>query len=484
MEETRSLRDKTARGFLWGGINNGTVQVLGALFGIVMLRLLTPADYGKVAMLMVFSNLAATIQESGFTAALCNRRPTHRDYNAVFWFNIFCSALLYGVLWCLAPFIARFYGDPVLLPLSRYLFLGFFISSWGTVQRAWLFIHLKNKQTCIIAITALLVSGLVGMGMAWAGMAYWGLATQNILFVLVVALMNWYYSPWRPTLHIDLRPAWQMFGFSSRLLVASILNQLSSNAFGILLGKFYGDVQAGFYSNARKWNDMCSGTIGGMLTGVAQPVLSQVVDNRERYCQVFRKMLRFVSFISFPALLGMGLVSREFLLIVAGGKWESSARLLTMLSLYGAIFPLLTLYSQLTISQGRSRINVWCTSALSALILSGLVALHSFGIYVMVTYFIAINMAWLFVWQYFAGRLVGLRLHQALSDVLPFALLAAASMTATWFVTLPITHVWVLLLAKVVVAAGLYLGILWVVRAAILRESIHYLLGMRKPATP
>ena len=170
MEETRSLRDKTARGFLWGGINNGTVQVLGALFGIVMLRLLTPADYGKVAMLMVFSNLAATIQESGFTAALCNRRPTHRDYNAVFWFNIFCSALLYGVLWCLAPLIARFYGDPVLLPLSRYLFLGFFISSWGTVQRAWLFIHLKNKQTCIIAITALLVSGLVGW--AWHGPAW------------------------------------------------------------------------------------------------------------------------------------------------------------------------------------------------------------------------------------------------------------------------------------------------------------------------
>ena len=480
MEDTRSLRDKTARGFLWGGINNGTVQLLGALFGIVMLRLLTPADYGKIAMLMVFSNLAATIQESGFTAALCNCKPTHRDYNAVFWFNIICSALLYGLLWCMAPLIARFYGDPDLVALSRYLFLGFFISSWGTVQRAWLFIHLRNKQTCIIAIVSLLVSGLVGMGMAWAGWSYWGLATQNILFILVVALMNWYYSPWRPTFHIDLRPAWKMFGFSSRLLLASIVNQLSSNAFGVLLGKFYGDVQAGIYSNARKWDDMCSGTINGMLTGVAQPVLSQVADDRARYCQVFRKMLRFVSFVSFPALLGMGLISREFLLIVVGEKWEASARLLTMLSLYGAIFPLLTLYGQLTISQGRSRINMWCTSALSALNLGGLVALHPYGIDVMVVYFIAINVAWLFVWQYFAGRLVGLRLLHALSDVLPFALLAAASMVVTWFVTRPITHLFALLVVRIVVAASLYLGTLWLLRAAILRESIHYLMGMRK----
>lgn len=476
-----TLKEKAARGFLWGGLNNGTVQLLGALFGVVMLRLLTPADYGKISMLMVFSTIAATIQESGFTAALCNlRQPTHRDYNAVFWFNILCSALLYVLLWCLAPAIARFYGDPDLVPLSRYLFLGFFVSSWGTVQRAWLFIHLRNKQTCIIAITSLVVSGTAGMAMAWNGMAYWGLATQNILFILTVALMNWYYSPWRPTFHIDLRPAWRMFGFSSRLLLASIINQLSSNAFGILLGKFYGDIQAGVYSNARKWDDMCAGTINGMLTGVAQPVLSQVRDNPAHYRQVFRKMLRFVSFVSFPSLLGMGLIAREFLLVVAGPKWEASAQLLTMLSLYGAIFPLLTLYSQMAVSQGRSRINVWCTALLSTLILGGLVALRTQGIRVMVAYFIAVNALWLLVWQYFAWRLIRLRLWHALKDVLPFAMLAAASMIVTALVTRPISNLFLLLLAKVVLAATLYLGTLWLLGARILRDSLHYLMPHRR----
>lgn len=471
------LKEKAARGFLWGGLNNGAVQVLGALFGIFLLRLLSPSDYGKIAMLTVFANLASTLQESGFMAALCNlKNPTHRDYNAVFWFNIMMGGSLYLLLYLCAPLIADFYHDADLLWLSRYMFLGFFITSFGTVQRAWLFRNMMNKQTCIIAIVSLVVSNVVGILMAWLGYAFWGLATQSLLFVSCMVLMNWYYSPWRPSLHIDLRPAWQMFGFSSRLLLTNVVNTLSSNAFSFLLGKFYGAHSAGVYGNARKWDDMCSSSINGMLTGVAQPVMAQVRDNRERSRQVFRKMLRFVSFVSFPCMFGIGLISREFLLIFTGPKWEESAYLLSLLSIYGAVFPLLTLYGQMVISQGRSNINMYSTMALSSLILLGLVLLHSYGLYVMVFYFIGINVAWLFVWQYFAYRLIGLRLWEALSDVLPFLLLSAACMTLTWWITRPIESLWLLLLVKVVLAAVFYVTAIWISGARIMRESVDYLL--------
>lgn len=410
-------------------------------------------------------------------AALCNlKNPTHRDYNAVFWFNIMMGGSLYVLLYLCAPLIADFYHDADLLWLSRYMFLGFFITSFGTVQRAWLFRNMMNKQTCIIAIVSLVVSNVVGILMAWLGYAFWGLATQSLLFVSCMVLMNWYYSPWRPSLHIDLRPAWQMFGFSSRLLLTNVVNTLSSNAFSFLLGKFYGAHSAGVYGNARKWDDMCSSSINGMLTGVAQPVMAQVRDNRERSRQVFRKMLRFVSFVSFPCMFGIGLISREFLLIFTGPKWEESAYLLSLLSIYGAVFPLLTLYGQMVISQGRSNINMYSTMALSSLILLGLVLLHSYGLYVMVFYFIGINVAWLFVWQYFAYRLIGLRLWEALSDVLPFLLLSAACMALTWWITRPIESLWLLLLAKVVLAAVFYVTAIWISGARIMRESVDYLL--------
>ena len=476
-----SLREKAARGFLWGGLNNGLVQIIGALFGIVILRHLAPDDYGKISMLMVFPALASILQESGFTAALCNlKEPTHRDYNAVFWFNIGVSALLYGALFFCAPLIARFYNDPSLLPLSRYLFLGFFISSWGTVQRAYLFIHLMNKESCIIALTSLVLSNTVGLLMVLAGFSYWGLATQNILFILIVAVMNWWYSPWRPTLQIDMAPVRKMFGFSSKLLFTNIINTLSSQAFSFLLGKFYGDYTAGIYGNARKWDDMCANTINGMVTGVALPVLSKVRDERERYRQVFRKMLRFVSFVSFPCMLGMGFVAREFLLVVVGPKWEASAELLSMFSVYGAIFPLMTLYGQMVIGQGKSQINMWCTIGLSSLILIGLWALHPFGVHTMVVYFIALNALWLLVWQFFALRLIRLSFWHAFCDVAPFLLLSLGSMAVAWTATRAIENIYLLLAGKIAVTVLCYVGILWILRARILRESIDYFLHKRK----
>ena len=476
-----SLREKAARGFLWGGLNNGLVQIIGALFGIVILRHLAPDDYGKISMLIVFPALASILQESGFTAALCNlKEPTHRDYNAVFWFNIGVSALLYGALFFCAPLIARFYNDPSLLPLSRYLFLGFFISSWGTVQRAYLFIHLMNKESCIIALTSLVLSNTVGLLMILAGFSYWGLATQNILFILIVAVMNWWYSPWRPTLQIDMAPVRKMFGFSSKLLFTNIINTLSSQAFSFLLGKFYGDYTAGIYGNARKWDDMCANTINGMVTGVALPVLSKVRDERERYRQVFRKMLRFVSFVSFPCMLGMGFVAREFLLVVVGPKWEASAELLSMFSVYGAIFPLMTLYGQMVIGQGKSQINMWCTIGLSSLILIGLWALHPFGVHTMVVYFIALNALWLLVWQFFALRLIRLSFWHAFCDVAPFLLLSLGSMAVAWTATRAIENIYLLLAGKIAITALCYVGILWILRARILRESIDYFLHKQK----
>lgn len=199
--EQKSLKERAAGGMLWGGLSNGLMQLIGAVFGLVLLRYLTPQDYGKVAMLNIFAALASALQESGFIAALCNRRePTHEEYNSVFWFNLLVSGSLYVILWFCAPLIADFYGDPDLVPLARVLFLGFLFSGLGTVQRAYLFGHLMVRQASICSLTAMLLSGIVGIVMAVKGFASWAIVTQAVCFVLVTQVMNWFFSPWRPTL--------------------------------------------------------------------------------------------------------------------------------------------------------------------------------------------------------------------------------------------------------------------------------------------
>lgn len=465
---------------MWGGLSNGLMQVLGAVFGFIMLMKLDPGDYGKIAVLLVYSNIASNLQESGFISALCNKKePKHEEYNAVFWFNIIVSVCIYAVLFFASPLIARFNHDEALIPLARFLFLGFLISAFGTVQRAYLFGHMMVKQKSLIEIVALVVSNIVGLVMIFNGKAYWGLATQSVLFVVVVMVLDWWVSPWRPTLKIDLRPAWKMFGFSSKLLVTNLFSQFNSQAFSVLLGHYYNDVVVGQYSNARKWNDMASNTINGMVTGVAQPVLTQVRDDDARYRTVFRKMLRFVSFVSFPCMLGLGLVAHEFVLMI-DKKWEDSALLLSMLCVYGAFVPITTLYSNLAISRGKSGINMFCTIALCVLVWIGLVACRSYGIHAMVTYFIAINLLWLFVWHWFAWKLIRLPLLDVLKDVLPFLLLAVGVMAATWFVAHSIENIFLSFFVKVITAVILYLGLTFLSGAKIMRESIDYLIKKKK----
>lgn len=476
--EKDTLKRKAARGMLWGGISNGAMQVTGALFGLVLMNLLTPADYGKVAMLGIFAALASAIQESGFTAALCNRRqPTHEEYNAVFWFNILVSVSLYAALWFLAPLIARFYRDDDLTALARYLFLGFLLSGIGTVQRAYLFGHLMVKQTNICSLTAMLVSSIIGVGMACRGFAYWGIVTQAVTYVLVVQVMSWHFSPWRPSLHVDLRPALRMFGFSSRLMLTNAFNIFNNHAFSVLLGKCFDSHVAGVYTTARKWDDMASGTINGMLTGVAQPTLAQVGGDTARYVHVFRKMLRFVSFVSFPVMLGLGMVAREFIVLAGGEKWAESGDMLAILCVHGAFVPLATLYSNLTISRGRSDVNMACTVGQCLAVWAGLLALYPYGLTCMTVYFVALSVAWLAVWQWWARRLIGLRWADAARDTVPFLAFSVAVMAVTWRLTQGIGAPAPLLACRVALAAALYAGAMWLSGARIMRESVGYVFG-------
>jgi O-antigen/teichoic acid export membrane protein len=481
--EEKTLKERTARGLLWGGLSNGAMQLLGALFGLALMRLLTPADWGKVYMLNIFAALASTLQESGFIAALCNKKePTDKEYNAVFWFNMIVSGSLYILLWFLAPLIAVFYGDPELTGLARFLFLGFLLSGLGTVQRAYLFGHLMVRETSICGITAMFLSGSIGVVLAWLGCAHWGIVAQSVSFVFFVQMMNWYYSRWRPSLNIDLRPAWQMFHFSSKLLLTNIFNIFNNHAFSVLLGKCFGNQQAGIYGTARKWDDMAAGTINGMLTSVAQPTLAHVADDMGRYMQVFRKMMRFIAFVSFPALLGLGMIAKEFILIAGGEKWIESANILALLCIHGAFLPITTLYSNLTISRGYSGVNMACTIGQCLAVWAGLITLYlnGYGMIPMVIFFILLNVLWLGIWQWWAKRLIGLKWRWAALDILPFLAFTLTVLVITWCATKSIENLWILMLSRIVLAAVLYIGVMWFSRAQIMRETIDYLLHKKR----
>jgi len=475
----KTLKEKTANGLLWGGISNGVQQVLNLVFGIFLARLLSPADYGLVGMLTVFTALATVLQESGFISGL-NRKENVRaeDYNAVFWFNIFCSITLYTILFFCAPLIAAWFRQPLLVPLARLSFLGFVISALNISPRAWLFRNMRVKQTAVLSIIALVLSGIIGVCLAWKGFAYWGIVWQNLIFCSVITVGSWYLCGWHPTLQIRFSPLRGMIKFSSRLLATNIFLNINNNLFSLFLGRLYGEREVGFYNQANKWSQMGGTLLSGMMWNVTQPLFARLSYDADplREQKVFRKMLRFTSLFSFPCLFGLAIIAPEFITIAITAKWLPSAHLMQILCLGAAFAPLSSLCANFVISQGKSGVYMWNTVALCLVQILLLILLYPWGIRTMVCAYVIANILWLFVWQHFLHRLTGLRLLDALRDVVPFAALSAVAMSVAVLTALPFAEqIYASLAIKILVAATFYVALLKVFGAKIFAECLQFM---------
>lgn len=477
MPET-SLKERTARGLFWGGLSGGVQQLLALVIGVCLARRLAPGDYGMVAMLTVFSLLAWNLQESGFTSALgIKKNATHDDFNAVFWFSTALGVLLYAVLFFAAPAIAAFNHTPELTLLARVSFLGFVISGFSIVQSAYLFRHLMVKQRMVASFIAVCAGGVVGITLVYSGYAYWGLVAQDLTFKAVVTVAYWVMSPWRPTLRVSFKPVKEMFGFSGKILATNVLTTLNNQFLQGQMGHYFPRHDVGLYSQANKWNTMGYSLITSTLSSVAQPVLAGAQDGHGRQLRVFRKMLRFTAFLSFPAMFGLATIAPEFVPLALKGQWIECVPMLQVLCLAGATVPLSQHFSNLLVSRGRSAkfFAGTCGMMCAQLVLILTLFFGGCGVFALVCSIAALQVAWLGVWYAISAGEMSIPLGGVLRDILPFAFAAAVAMAAAWGASLAIDGMAARMAVKVVVAAAVYCGIMKAAHTVVFSESIEFL---------
>ena len=470
------LKEKTVKGLLWGALNSGSTQLLNLIFGIILGRLITPAEYGIVGVLSIFTLIAGNLQSSGFTQALVNlKAPRNEDYTAVFWFNTLTSFVLYALLFLSAPLIARFFHQPCLVEVSRFVFLSFVISSFGIAHNAYMTKNMMNRELAIIGAIALLCSGGVATFLAFYGFSYWSLAWQQIIYITVLNIGRYYYTPWRPSWHFTFEPVRKMFGFSVKILITNIINTLSNNILTLLFGRLYPIKAVGNYSQAYKWNTMASAFVANAVGQVAQPVLASVKEEHGRSVRVFRKMLRFTAFLSFPAMFGLAIISNEFILLTIGKRWIDAVPLLQMLCIGGAFVPFYTLYQNIAISNGRSDFYMFCNIAQIVLQLVIIAFFYHLGINTMVMVYTLFTIAWLFAWQWVAHRIIGLRFWEVIKDVMPTLCIALLVMATTYFVTLSLHHLLLLLICRILIATLLYAAIMKLLHVEMMDELLLFI---------
>ncbi len=476
-----TLKEKTAKGLFWGAINSGSTQFLNFVIGIFLLRILSVDDYGIVGMIAIFTLIAGNLQDSGFTTALVNGQDiTEEDYNSVFWFSTTISLSLYVILFFSAPLIADFFHQPCLIPLSRFVFITFVLSAIGISHNAFMVRKIMAKERAIISIVALCLSGIIGITSALSGLGYWSLAFQQVSYIFITDIGRLYYVRWLPKLHFSVGPIKRMFSFSYKILITTIINTIGNNILTVVFGRLFKPKEVGIYTQANKWNTMASSLITNTISSTTQPVLSSVRTDKEREKQVFRKIMRFTAFLSFPCMFGLAIVAKELTLIVITAKWLESVPLLQVLAIGGAFLPFVSIYNNLTFSHLRSDIFMWVSTAQLAFQLLIIYVTYSYGIMAMVLAYTFFNVLWLGVWQYFAHKLIGLCLSEMLKDIMPFFLIAAGVMAFTYIITLSITNLVVLLFARIVLAVVLYGGIMKLSHAKIFEESVEYLFKKKR----
>lgn len=471
-----SLRHKTLKGTVWSTVERFSVQGIGFIVMIIMARILTPDDYGLVGMLTVFIAVSQSLVDSGFSQALIRKQDRSEiDNSTVFYFNIAVGLVLYLILFLCAPLIARFYNEPILVPLTRLISLSVVINSFVVVQRALLTVKIDFKTQAKASLTAAIVSGVVGIGMAHMGYGVWSIVWYQLTNLAVNVGLLWILSHWRPRLIYSWNSFRELFAFGSKLAASGILDTLYRNIYLIVIGKVFKASDLGYYTRAHQFSDFPSANLTGIIQRVTFPVLCTIQDDDDRLRSVYQRFLRLSGFMIFPLMIGLAAVAHPLIILVLKEKWEFSAVLLQIICLAMMWHPIHAINLNLLQVKGRSDLFLKLEIIKKVVGIIIICATVPFGLIAMCWGSVASSLIALVINTFYTGKLIDVGFFKQMCDLMP-ALFYSFSMGAiVWIVIQTLPNPLLQLSCGVVVGIGYFLIITKFTHSADLREFLSFI---------
>lgn len=482
------LKALTARSVKWNVIDRMSSQLLYAVTGVVLARLLDQDDFGLVGAMLVFQAFASLFVDSGFSYALIQRKkPTRLDYSTVLWFNLAVACAAYIILFFAAPLISDcFQGDQRLIPMSRVMFLSFILNASAIVQTNRLMKRMDVKMVAVSNSVGLFAGAVVGITLAVGGYGAWAIVWQTITLNGVKSLVLWLTSGWRPLMRFSYASLRSFFAVGWGMMGTSFLNTLFQNIYSFFVGNRAGLAPLGYYSQADKWSKMGITSISQVLTSSFLPALSEVQDDPERFSRVSTKMNRFTSYLLFPAMGFLVLLAEPIFHCLFGEKWDASIILFQLLLVRGVFTVLSSLYNNYAVAVARTTLVMSMEALRDATAFILLAATLPFiadtrpgdpvwGIRLMLYGQLAASALSWAIMAVKIAPLTGRRLIPFLADSLPYLLLTLGIMALAWVERAWIANPWALLLAQSITALTLYLAANRLLGSAIQREVLSHL---------
>jgi O-antigen/teichoic acid export membrane protein len=343
----------------WSFVDRMGQQVFQLIISLLLARLLAPADFGLIGILMVFCMLSYVLVDSGFYSALVrSEKVTATDYSSTFYFNLAVAVVIYAALFFSAPLIAAFFGQPQIIPVARFIFLGFICSAFYLVPLASLTRALAFRKIAFVNISAVFLSGAAGIFLALNGAGVWALVAQQVGYHFCRMIFLWIVAKWKPRTEFALSFIRQHWKYSVNLLGVNVLNVIFANIYTLLLGKFYPLKQVGYYTQANKLSETANFTIQSVLNNGIFPVLSKIQSETERFARVLGELTKTIALISCPLMLFLIAVAEPLILTLLTEKWALAIPYFQLLCLANLFTPLYTLNVNALNSRGKSGLTL------------------------------------------------------------------------------------------------------------------------------
>ena len=436
-----SLKSRSVVAVGWSAFDVAGRQGIQFVVMLILARLLSPAEFGILGMLSLFIALGGSIVDSGFGSALIQRKEiTEADKSSVFLFNAAMGALMALTISSAAPWIAGFYREPILLPLTRLMALNLFIGSFGVVQVALMTRNLDFKTPFKAGLVAMIVSGISAVWMAWRGYGVWSLAAQSVIFTTVSTGLIWVLCFWKPRLQFSIGSLRSLFGFGSGMLASGLLNTFFERVQLAVIGKAFSAAQLGFYTRAFSTQQFPVSLLSAVINRVTFPVFSQLFHNPDSLRSAVRRVQVSMMVPTLPMMFGLAVVARPLVLVLFGEKWLPCVPYLRILSIAGALWPLQVMNLDVVKAAGRSDLFLRLEIVKKVLVGIGLLATFRISVMAMVWAVLIVSVACVFVNMHYTKVLIGYGVVGQFVDLAPYAGISVLTSALAWAAGIHFSH--------------------------------------------
>lgn len=426
-----NLKEKTLAGLAWSFSQQFGVQLISFFITIILARILAPAEFGLIAMLSVFIAIGGLLVEGGLSSSLIRTaETTQKDYSTVFFFNLGGSIVIYLVVFFLAPYIADFYDQAILIKVVRVYSLIFILNAFYEIQNARLMKIMNFRTQTLIQVPSVLASGVLGVVMALNGFGVWSLVWMNIVQSFLITVSHWIYSEWRPSFIFDKRCFKKHFHFGYKMTLSGLLDVIYKNIYVLIIGKNYSATQLGYYSRADSISQLPAGNISAALNKVTYPMFASISTDDIKLKTVYKKLMQQVIFWNASILILCAVIAEPLFRFLITDKWLPAVPYFQILCISCIFYPLHAYNLNILKVKGRSDLFLKLEFIKKSLSIIGILLVIPFGIYGLLYFQLFFNVIAFYINSIYSGKLINYPVREQVTDILPAIVLSAIT---GWF---------------------------------------------------